>query len=585
MTNPASAQELPIRYQPDERLPPALAIGLGAQLTALIVAVPVLVPTVVMRAAGTTEGYLLWAVFAAVVISGVTSALQGVRYGRIGSGHVLMMGSSAVFIWPCIVAIERGGPELLVTLVIVSALIQFVFSVRIEWSRRILTPTVSGTVLMLVTVTNMPVLFDILATVPHAAPAYGAPLCATVTVLVIVGIALKSERTLRLWAPVIGVVCGSIVAGIVGLYDVGLIIDAPWIGIPAVEWPGIDLEFGSAFWSLLPVFVLLTLIDSLRTVSVGAAVQRVSWRKQRSVDFRAVQGALNVESISKLLCGLGGTVPNNSFAICPSVIELSGVAARSVGIVAGLMCVILAFLPKVLAVVQAVPSQVVAGFLAVMLATLFVLGFRVLLQDGLDYRNGLIAGIAFWVGIGVQNDMLLPAHVSDFAGGLFANGVVSGGLTAIVMTLFVQLTEPRPSRMEAELDLAALSRIREFLRTFATRSGWDAEMAARLDAVGEEALLTLISSEESESNPDQRRYLRLIAARSKHGAVLEFAVAPRDGNIQDRLALLGDPDEETSMEHDVSLRLLRHLASSVRHQQYHDVDIVTVQVQAPLAVK
>ena len=35
------------------------------------------------------------------------------------------------------------------------------------------------------------------------------------------------------------------------------------------------------------------------------------------------------------------------------------------------------------------------------------------------------------------------------------------------------------------------------------------------------------------------------------------------------------------MEREVSLRLLRHLASSVHHQQYHDTDIVTVRVKAP----
>ena len=35
------------------------------------------------------------------------------------------------------------------------------------------------------------------------------------------------------------------------------------------------------------------------------------------------------------------------------------------------------------------------------------------------------------------------------------------------------------------------------------------------------------------------------------------------------------------IEREVSLRLLRHIASSVRHQQFHDTDIVTVRVDAP----
>ena len=56
------------RYQPDERPPPALALGLGAQLAVLSVAGIILIPTVVMRAGGASEDYLSWAVFATVAI-------------------------------------------------------------------------------------------------------------------------------------------------------------------------------------------------------------------------------------------------------------------------------------------------------------------------------------------------------------------------------------------------------------------------------------------------------------------------------------------------------------------------------------
>ena len=34
------------------------------------------------------------------------------------------------------------------------------------------------------------------------------------------------------------------------------------------------------------------------------------------------------------------------------------------------------------------------------------------------------------------------------------------------------------------------------------------------------------------------------------------------------------------MEREVSLRLLRHYASSVRHNHYHDTDVSTVRVEA-----
>ena len=54
---------------------------------------------------------------------------------------------------------------------------------------------------------------------------------------------------------------------------------------------------------------------------------------------------------------------------------------------------------------------------------------------------------------------------------------------------------------------------------------------------------------------------------------------PGEENLEDRIALMGEASDDAP-EREVSLRLLRHLASSVHHQQYHDTDIVTIRVEA-----
>jgi len=576
-----STREPGLRYQADDSIPLPLALGLGLQLTALIVAIPILIPTTVLRAAGAGEPHLSWAVFAAVAICGAATALQASRIGRIGAGYVIVMSTSAAFIGLAIDAIELGGAALLATLVVVASLFQLVLSARLALFRRILTPTVSGTVLMLVPVTAMPVVFGMLDQVPAGTATQVAPLTAIATVLVIVAIALKGGGALRLWAPVIGVVAGSAVGGLFGLYDFGRIGGAGWAGIPKVAWPGIDLDFGPAFWSLLPAFLLVTLIVTLRSISSCVAMQSVSWRRKRAVDFRAVQGTVNVDAVSNLLCGLAGTIPNTGYSIGAPLAELTGVAARTVGIVTGAIFVLLAFFPKALAVVLAIPGPVVGGYLAVLMAMLFLVGIKVLLQGGLDYRKGLIAGIAFWIGLGFESEMIFPELAAAFAGGLFSNAMTTGGLAAILMTLFLEMTESRRSRMDAPLDPSALPRITEFLRSFAAREGWSSAMADRLEAVAEEAMLSLVQFREEGPEPTRPRRLRMVARRDSAGAVLELTAAPTGDNIEDRLAVLGEPGDDVSMEHEVSLRLLLHQASSVRHQQYHDVDIVTVHVKVP----
>ena len=121
-----------LRYQPDERPPPALAFGLGLQIAVLSIAAVILIPTVVMRTAGVTEAYLSWAVFASVAVCGLATMLQAVRAGRIGTGHMLVMGTSGAFIALCITAVEEGGPALLATLVVISSLVPLVLSSRLS---------------------------------------------------------------------------------------------------------------------------------------------------------------------------------------------------------------------------------------------------------------------------------------------------------------------------------------------------------------------------------------------------------------------------------------------------------------------
>ena len=168
-----------LRYQPDERPPAALALGLGLQIAVLSVAAVILIPTVVMRTAGVSEAYLSWAVFASVAVSGVATMLQAIRAGRIGTGHMLVMGTSAAFIALCISAVEEGGPALLATLVVISSLVPFVLSSRLSLFQRVLTPTVSGTVIMLIPVTVVPAVLGLLSAVPAGSSVFAAPLSAS----------------------------------------------------------------------------------------------------------------------------------------------------------------------------------------------------------------------------------------------------------------------------------------------------------------------------------------------------------------------------------------------------------------------
>ena len=580
MHSDAAQDNQNVRYEPDERLPVGLSLGLGFEYAALIIGGIVLTPAIIVRAGGGSEAYLTWAVFTALAVSGITTVIQAVRVGRIGAGYSLLMGTSGTFIAVSVAALVEGGPALLATLVVLSSLFQFTLSTRLALFRRLITPAVAGTVIMLISVTIMPIVFDMLKQVPAGTPAPAAPVCAIVTFVATLVMALCARGIWRLWAPMIGVILGCLAAAGFGIYDIDRVLDAPWIGFPdAGSWPGFDFEFGPAFWALFPAFIFVTLVGAVETIGDAIAIQKVSWRRPRATDFRTVQGAVAADGLGNLLSGLAGTVPNTTYSSSIAFTEITGIAARSVGACAGILFLVIALLPKVMSLLLAIPDPVIAAYLLVILGILFVLGMKIVIQDGVDYRKTIVVGVSFWVGAGFQNDLIFANYLSDWVRGLLGNGMTAGGLTAILLTVFLNLTSPRRRRIETDMDMSALDRIKEFLGGFASGKGWSAEAADRLCLVAEETLL-ILSRLDDDVEADKKRRLLLVAWEDNGMAELEFIAAADTGNIEDRMALLGRQASEDVVEHEISLRLLRHFATSVRHQQYSDADIVTVSVKA-----
>ena len=577
-TNPVR-QRQDVRYEPNERPPLPITAGLGIQYALICIASIILTPTVMITVAGGSDEYLSWAVFAALVVSGLTTAIQARRVGRIGAGYILVMGSTSAFLAVSVSAIEQGGPAMLATLILASALVQFVLAGRMALLRRIFTPTVAGTVLILIPVTLAPMIVRKLAEVPvDASPAAG-PVTALVTLLVMVLIPLRFTGALRLWAPAVGIVAGGLTAGLgFGIFDLEAVREAAWIGLPAIAYPGIDLSFRPEFWALLPSFVMVTLVGAMDTLGDSIAIQRVSWRRPRAIDFRSIQGAISADGVGNFLSGLAGTVPNTTYGMSISVAELTGVASRAIGIAVGVVFVALAFLPKFVTLLVTMPGPVVAAYFVVIVALIFVFGMKILLQDGLDHRKGLIVGVAFWIGFAFQLDWIYPEYWQGAWGELLGNGMTVGGFTVILLTLFGELTGGRRSRLKTRLAAETWPEVDEFLVKFAARKGWGGEMKTRLRAVGEETM-QILTRGETEGAADAGRRLLLLAQSDGGGADLEFIATTDETNLEDQLAMLSEGAAKVPVEAETPLRLLRHYASSIRHQQYHDIDILAIRVE------
>lgn len=560
-----------LRYAVDETPSEGLTLGLSLQVVTLVLTGIILIPIIVLNAADYPEG-LEWAVFAALVVSGFATILQARPAGPIGAGYPLYMGTSGAFIGVSAAAVAVGGLSLLGTLVVASSLVQFFFSARLSFFRRLITPTVGGTVIMLLAVNVFPITTDMLGEVPPGVdPAsLGGPLVALAAFVTIIVVSLYARGGARLWAPLFGIVVGTAVAVPTGMLDWGPVLDAAWFGLPRSGWPGLDLSFDGRFFGLLVPFVIVTVIGAIETYGDAIAIQRVSHRTAVPVDFKVVQRALNADGVGNLLSGLAGTVPNTTYSSSISIADLTGVAARRVALWGGIIIVLTAFMPKLPALLQVVPAPVAGAYIFIFVVLLFRQGVRLVTTGGFGYERGLIVCVSFWVGLGFQYGAIFPDHLPEWSRGILDNGMAAGGIVAMVLTLLVSLKQSA-QRDVLEPSVRSLAKLRAALDRAAERAGWDEVAVNRLQLAGEEAFLYLLERQE-ESKPQPVR----VAVQPVDDVLqIELIAGPDDVNLEDRLGKL---DEDHEIVRDVGPRILRHVAKEVKHEQFYDLDVLTVTV-------
>ena len=202
---------------------------------------------------------------------------------------------------------------------------------------------------------------------------------------------------------------------------------------------------------------------------------------------------------------------------------------------------------------------------------------RTVLRDGLNQKRAFIVGVSLALAVGLQSHNVLADVIGGPWGVALGNSIVVGVLAAVLMTLVLEMAGPRSRRLETALDAAAFPTVEAFLRALGEGMRWDAASIDRLCAAGEETLSTMLNLRDDHESGAPPRLV--VIARPGAGSVeMEFLAVFSEENIEDRIAYMSEQAETPDVE-EISFRLLRHYASSVRHRKYYGIDIVTVEVE------
>ena len=160
---------------------------------------------------------------------------------------------------------------------------------------------------------------------------------------------------------------------------------------------------------------------------------------------------------------------------------------------------------------------------------------------------------------------------------------IASGIAVILVLLFVLVGAffgwgrffSTRHNIDMSLDTGVRHLLDGFLTEFAERLGWNQESSEKLRAAGEEVLVSLAGHDGDEFSGLRR--LRVSVRHDKGAAVMEFLAAPQGTNFEEQIKLL--EQHAVPVEQELSLRLLKHYAGSVRHRHYHLNDLLTVRVE------
>jgi xanthine/uracil permease len=147
-----------------------------------------------------------------------------------------------------------------------------------------------------------------------------------------------------------------------------------------------------------------------------------------------MEGGLVADGVMSMFAGLLGAFPNTSFSQNVGLIGFTGVASRFVVAIAGAFLVVLGFLPKVAAIVGAMPNPVLGGAAIVLFGMIFAIGLRIFADRvAPSQRNLTIVAVSVLLGVGVEVRPDAIAAFPDEVQVLLGSGLLVGGLTAVIL--------------------------------------------------------------------------------------------------------------------------------------------------------
>jgi xanthine permease XanP len=438
---PNVAAELIYGFYDKPPLVETIFVALQHVLAAFVgIVTPPLIVSTTLELSPTETSYL---VSMALFVSGIATFLQVKKFGPVGSGLLSLQGTSFAFLGSIIGVgssiIQGGGTsqEALARIFGVcffGAFVQIFFSRFLHLAQKIISPIVSGTVVMIIGLSLIKTGFTSMAGGIAAqkngtfASTQNLALSGLVLLTIII-FSVSRNRYLRMGAIAIGLVVGYIASAILGLIDFSVFSELPIISLPRPLRYGMSFDFAS----FVP-FIFLYILTSIETIGdLTATSAIIAEPVEGSLYMRRIKGGILGDGINCLMAAVFNTFPVTTFSQNNGVIQMTGVGSRYVGFFIAGTLFLLGLVPIFGGVFQSLPQPVLGGATVVMFGAIAVAGMDIITSVDLDRRDLIIVAVSLALGLGVVYVPEIFEGKPALVENIFASATATGGLTAVLL--------------------------------------------------------------------------------------------------------------------------------------------------------
>ena len=359
---------------------------------------------------------------------------------RMSAGHLIVQVPAVLTMAVFIAVVTDYGLNAAAGGMLVSGVCVFLLGRFVNRLQILFPPEVMGVLLVLLGISLLPGGFDRSAGLVGAEVIQtDSALIAASTLATITALSVWASARIRVLAVFVGISVGLLVSALLGQFGAPEVSAVASQRAFALPFGAYSLPTPSVVWGATLPLLLVIIISAVNKVGAGVVMDKMNDKHWVRPDLPMIGRLLYGQGLMHILSALTGTLPTNFSSANVGLTHATGVASRRIGVGAGLVLLIVAFLPRVIEFFILLPQAVVGAILIYTAAYMIVSGIELVMSRMLNSRRRATVGFSLAVGCAVFTVPELTAFVQPQLRPILGSGLVLGVSFATVMNLLFRI--------------------------------------------------------------------------------------------------------------------------------------------------